>query len=193
MVYFALFREVLGIFELNIGICMTKRGYNVTIGLDHDEVAAKVNSDSGEVTIIKRGRVPDGMELVTIGKFSRQHTDAWIYLEKKLSTLEFAVANRMALMAGAYTNSLKPLSDESTICELTYKLGIGKNKVISVTKKLFDMGVFAKFDVKEVDVEYKKYWIFNPYLSFNGRFMDMSMKNLFKNTLPAKVMRGEIS
>jgi hypothetical protein len=62
-----------------------------------------------------------------------------------------------------------------------------------VVKKLFELGVFAKFDVVEVDMEYKKYWVFNPYLSFNGRVMETSMKNLFKNTLPAKVYRGEIS
>lgn len=193
MAYFVLFREKLGTFVVNVELFMAKRGYSVTVGLNHDEVAARVNSNSGEVIIIGKGRVPEGKEIVSIGKFSRCHTEAWIYLERHLSTLEFAVANRMALMAGAYTNSLRPLNDESTIFELTNKLGIGKNKVISVTKKLFDLGVFAKFDIKEVDVDYKKYWIFNPYLSFNGRFIDMSMKNLFKNTLPAKVMRGEIS
>lgn len=171
---------------------MAKIGYSVTVGLGHDEVAARVNSDTGEVVLLGKGRVPEGKELVSFGKFSRCHTDAWIYLEKRLSTLEFAVASRMALMAGAYTNSLMPLNDESTVVELSYRLGIGVNKAKSVTNKLFELGVFAKFDVKEVDVDYKKYWIFNPYLSFNGRVIDSSMRNLFRNTLPAKVMRGEI-
>jgi hypothetical protein len=85
-----------------------------------------------------------------------------------------------------------PLSDKSTVEELSRVMGIGVNKAKSVSKKLFDMGVFAKFDVREVDMEYKKYWIFNPYLSFNGRVIDTSMKNLFRNTIPAKVYRGEI-
>jgi hypothetical protein len=167
--------------------------YNVNVSLMNDEVAAKVNIATGEVVVLKKGhKLPEGFELAGMGRFNRQYPETWIYLEKKLSNLEFLVACRLGLWARAYTNSLMPLSDKSTVEELSRVMGIGVNKAKSVSKKLFDMGVFAKFDVREVDMEYKKYWIFNPYLSFNGRVIDTSMKNLFRNTIPAKVYRGEI-
>lgn len=171
-----------------------RKDYSVTVGLRHDEVAAKVNSVTGEVSVVSRGnKVPEGFELADMGKFFRNYPDTWKYLEKRMTNLEFAVACRLGLLAKAYTNSLMPLGDESTLVELSRVMGVGVNKVKSVSEKLFKMGVYAKFEVSEVDCEYKKYWVFNPYLSFNGRLIDTGMKNLFRNTLPAKVYRGEIS
>ncbi len=171
-----------------------RKDYNVTIGLNHDEVAAKVNSVSGEVTLVSKGnKMPEGFELAGMGKFVRNYPDTWKYMEKRMTNLEFAVACRLGLWARAYTNSLMPLGDESTLNELARIMGVGVNKAKAISEKLFKMGIYARFEVSEVDCEYKKYWIFNPYLSFNGRVIETSMKNLFKNTLPAKVYRGEIS
>ena len=172
-----------------------KSDYHMTIGLDNDQVAAKVNIGTGEVTVVDRGngKLPDGYEMVEMNKFSRHLPEVWNYLKKHLTNLEWVAATKMGYMACAYTNSLRHLNDQTTLMELSQAMDISVNRVSNVVKKLFELGVFAKFDVVEVDCEYKKYWIFNPYLSFNGRVIETSMKNLFKNTLPAKVYRGDIS
>ena len=73
-----------------------RRDYNVTIGLNHDEVAAKVNSVSGEVTLVSKGnKMPEGFELAGMGKFVRNYPDTWKYMEKRMTNLEFAVACRL--------------------------------------------------------------------------------------------------
>ena len=89
-------------------------------------------------------------------------------------------------MAEAYTNSLEPLNDETTINQLASLFGISRNKVTPTLKKLFQLGVYAKFEVVKPDVPYTKYWILNPFLSFNGRTLDSDIANLFIGTVIEK-------
>ena len=45
-----------------------------------------------------------------------------------------------------------------------------------------DYGVFGKFDVCLADKPYTRYWILNPFLSFNGTVIDSVIVKLFKGT-----------
>jgi len=174
---------------------MATRGkYTKLLELHHHQSAAIKDEITGDVTVFKKGngKIPQGKELVDNYIYKRYYSDAWQYLDGTLSALEFNVANRMAYKAHVHTNSLVPLNDNSTVLELSESLGVGKNSVIAICKKLFEKGVYARFAVHEHET-YKHYWIFNPYLAFNGRLIDTSMKNLFYNTTIAKIARGEYS
>jgi hypothetical protein len=47
---------------------------------------------------------------------------------------------------------------------------VGKNNINKVIEKLFKLGVIGKFEVCDSGVNiHHKYWIFNPYLHFNGK------------------------
>ena len=98
-----------------------KSDYHMTIGLDNDQVAAKVNIGTGEVTVVDRGngKLPDGYEMVEMNKFSRHLQEVWNYLKKHLTNLEWVAATKMGYMACAYTNSLRPLNDQTTLMELS--------------------------------------------------------------------------
>jgi hypothetical protein len=80
------------------------------------------------------------------------------------------------------TNSLKPLDDNITIHELMSYFDISEKKVKTTFKKLFELGVYGKFEVAKKNKDYTKYWIVNPYLSFKGKTIEKSITELFKGT-----------
>jgi hypothetical protein len=115
-----------------------KTEYSLEIGLKHNEKAAKLNVETGEIKIIENrpNNIPDGKEVFEPnGIFQKNYTVSWKYLESETSNLEFAAAMRMALMAKANTNSLEPLNDNATIDTLVEVLGVSENKVKVVLKK----------------------------------------------------------
>lgn len=118
--------------------------------------------------------------------FQKTYTKSWTFLKRVLNPFEFKVAFELALMAQAYTNSLEPLNDETTINQLANIFGISRNKVTPTLKKLFTLGVYAKFDVVKPDVPYTKYWILNPFLSFTGKTLDSDIAKLFVGTVIEK-------
>lgn len=126
------------------------------------------------------------------GKFLKSYTKSWKYLQEHFSALEFKAAYSLALMAKANTNSLEPLSDETTYQELTNILGVGKNSVDRTLKKLFDYGVYGKFEVEDKTKPYTKFWILNPYLSFSGRLLRSDVAELFEGTVIALHYKGKI-
>ena len=159
--------------------------YKATIELQHNEIPAVVNAETGEVIIKKRpNNIPDGKEIFEPkGLFQKTYTKSWVFLKSKLSAFEFSVAFELALMAKANTNSLEPLNDETTVNQLVDRFNISRNKVRPLFKKLFELGVYAKFEVAKQDNPYKKYWILNPYLSFTGKLIESDIAELFKGTL----------
>lgn len=159
--------------------------YERTIKLNHNEVVAKVNKETGEVTAVpsRNSNIPEDREIFEPSAYFRKDfTNSWKFLNKVLTPLEFKVAYTLALMAKATTNSLEPLNDDSTIPELMGALNISKNKVKPILEKLYRLGVYGKFSVAKIDKPYTKYWIYNPYLSFSGKIIDSSISSLFKNT-----------
>ena len=163
-----------------------KNKYTIELQLSHDEAAAKVNKDTGEITIIGKklvNNIPHDREVFEPNAlFKKSYTISWRYLHNNLSAIEFKAAYSLAMMAKANTNSLEPLSDETTYQELSKILGVGKNVVDRVLKKLFDYGVYARFEVADKRKPYTKFWLLNPYLSFDGKLIRSDIAELFKGT-----------
>lgn len=161
--------------------------YKQEIELNNDEIAAKINVATGEVIPLasKQKRIstnPNAIPFEPKTMFSRTYTLAWKLLKTQTSDTEFRVAFELALRAKAFTNSLEPLDEDVTVRELAEEFSIGVNSVTKLFKKLYDLGVYGKFEVANQDSYYKRYWVFNPYLSFNGKTIDKGISELFKLT-----------
>jgi hypothetical protein len=167
--------------------------YKTTMELKHHESAAIVDLNTGEVRTVKKrfNNIPEGKEIFEPNAlFRKDYTNSWNYLKRVLKPIEFKAAYTLALMAKAHTNSLEPLNDDTTIPELMELLDVSKNIVKPILNKLWDLGVYGKFDIKEADKPYTKYWIFNPYLSFNGRIISSDIARLFSKTHCAKAFNN---
>jgi hypothetical protein len=62
-----------------------------------------------------------------------------------------------------------------------------------VLDKLFQEGVYGKWEVVNADYVHTKYWAFNPYLGYNGSGVHYMTKNLFSHTMIAKISRTDRS
>lgn len=166
--------------------------YERTIKLQEDELPAKINVETGHVTTleIKKPNNPNLIPFEPTAIFSRSYTKSWEFLYYKTTDKEYKVAQYLAFKAKAFTNSLEPLSDDSTVREIAAAVGISKDKVTSIFNRLFDLGVYGKWEVSEIDKGKKKYWILNPYLSFNGKRIDKNIVTLFDNTAIAKAFKS---
>lgn len=159
--------------------------YTVEVGLTHNESAATVDLETGEINIqsVKVNNVPEDCIVFEPDAFGKKHyTTSWNYLKSETSNIEFAAAIRLSLMAKDNTNSLEPLDDNTTVENLVKVLGVSKNKVNSVLGKLFNLGVYGKFEVVDAEKGYTKYWLFNPFLSFSDKIIKSDIANLFKGT-----------
>lgn len=171
---------------------MKGKHYTKEIDLYHHEVPAALNPETGEIREIKssKKRNPD-MEYHNEDEvFQKFYTKAWRLLEEVLKDDKntFAVAFKLALRAEAFSNSLKPLHAESTSRYLAEVLNENKNTIKQIINKLYDLEVIGFFKVKDgannKDIEY---YIFNPYLSFNGKVISNSLETLFKHTKFANI------
>lgn len=164
--------------------------YLTTLKLQHNEVPAKINAETGEVTQIKQrvNNIPAGKVYVRQTNFSKVNTKTIKFLSEMLSNLELAIVFKMIGLADFDTNSMKPLSNDTTVRELADQFGIGINTVTKSFKRLFDLGVYAQFKIAKDGL--KEYWILNPYISFKGKFGDDSIWTNFKSTEIEKVFNS---
>lgn len=158
-----------------------------TIKLKHDEVAAKVNQSTGEIIELQQNmrsnNIPSDKEIhAPDGIFRKNYSASWLFLDKCLTDLEMRVVTRLCFMAKMNTNSLEPLNNEMAMTEVAEILGVHRHKAKKLVEKLFDLGVYAKFEVAKEDVPYTKYWVLNPYLSFSGRLIASDITRLFIGT-----------
>jgi len=119
--------------------------------------------------------------------FSKSYHVGWVYLKKVLNDRQFKIAGLMATMIKPNTNSLIPLGDETTLVELSSTFRVSRNIIKGDLKVLFDEGVYGRFEVTNDKYKFKKYWVFNPYLSQNGKYMSKDTVNLFSGTTIAKL------
>lgn len=162
--------------------------YKQSVTLKHNETLAKIDKETGEITEVKnRGGNPKASYHLPKAKFTKDYNAAMIYLSKHLTTEELGIVQRMIIRARPYTNSLNPLNDDSSLRTLAEEFKIGKNRVKRSLNRLFDLGVYGKFEVVESNKEYTKYWILNPYIAFNGKVIDKGIQQLFMNTDIAKI------
>lgn len=167
--------------------------YEETIKLHHNEVPAKINVETGIVSEIEKKTIPKGKENVVKfdpeALFSKHYNKAWEFLYYKLSPLEIKVALYLAMKAKAFTNSLEPLNDDTSVREISDLVGISVGKVKPVFERLFQLGVYGKFEIVEAKKGYTKYWVLNPFLSFNGATIQKGIVELFRGTQVALSLR----
>jgi hypothetical protein len=168
--------------------------YEKTIQLKHEEVAAKVNLDTGELKLLegRTNNIPTSKEIFEpSAMFGKYYQNSWNFLIKYLTSAELGIVATMCNMCDMNTNSLKPLDDNTTIHEIMQYFDISEKKVKDTFKKLFELGVYGRFEVADVTKDYTKYWIVNPYLCFRGRTIDKSISNLFKGTRVANAFKDK--
>ena len=156
------------------------------LNLKDNEIAAKVNAETGEITTLKTvlSSLPDNHEVwLPNSSFHKTYEATWNFLIKELKSDELKVVTIMSLMASANTNSLSPLNEELPITSLADYFKLDRSKIKKILNRLFDIGVFAKFEVSKTDVPYTKYWILNPYVSFKGKLVNSDIARLFHGTL----------
>lgn len=167
--------------------------YTKEIKLKHNEVAAKVNVETGEIKeVTKRpNNIPEGKEkFIADEMFAKNYTKSWNFLLDNLSAVELKIAIKMSVMAEINTNSLSPLDNNTTIRELSEFFDIGINGVKKVFKHLMDVGVYASFKYGHYQRGIVEEWIFNPYISFKGKLINSDIKELFNKTKVAKVFNS---
>jgi hypothetical protein len=166
---------------------MKKYDYSYQLELKHNEIPAIHNVETGEVTPIvpieyekKKAKTTELFE--PNARFQKNYIKSWNYLHDRLSALEFKVAHFLSQKAAPVTNSLAPLNDDTTVRDLAEEFSISTGKVKVVFEKLFKEGVYAKFELYQRGHEFTRYWILNPYLSFNGREIHLKTLELFRET-----------
>lgn len=173
---------------------MDKQKFKKEVSLYHDEVLMAVSQETGEIRDIKsrRNNIPEGSELIDPkALFKKDYSKSWFFLREVLTPIEYKAAHTLSMLAKANTNSLEPLNDESALKELMSVLGVSINKVRPILNKLFDLGVYGKFEVYKPEKPYTRSWIFNPYLSFMGRLVKSDIANLFRGTHCEKAFHDE--
>ena len=160
--------------------------YERTIKLLHEEVPAKLNKETGEFIILENlvNNIPENKKL--FGKkevgWRKSFDYSWEFLDEVLTDLELRVTQKLCRMAKMNTNSLEPLNDNTTQIMIAQEFNIDHRKSKKIFDKLYNLGIYAKFDIAKVDVSYTKYWILNPYLSFGGKLVESDIANLFIGT-----------
>lgn len=165
--------------------------YEQTIKLNHNEVAAKINVETGEVTQVNTNRL--NINLIKFepnALFKKKYNNSWQFLMREFTPLEVSATSYLVQLSQMNTGSLEPLNDSSTVRELSQLLNVSVNKVTNVLKKLFLYGVYGKFEVFNPDKPFTKFWIINPYLIFAGSDIDPEIIGLFKGTYIAKAFNN---
>lgn len=165
--------------------------YNQEIELYHHEVPAALNPETGEIREIVnhfgKKRNPNMSYHNNRKVFRKTYDNAWNLLRTQTTTREFGIAQVLALKAQAFTNSLKPLGEELTVIEIAEELGENRNTIMKVINKFFELGVIGMFSVSSKDKKVIRYWVFNPYLTFNGKIVEKGLSELFAETVYANV------
>lgn len=168
---------------------MKNHDYSVEVKLKHDETPAVINQRTGEIKTLGKKRNP-GMAYFNEGAvFQKVYTKAWLVLEKLVSKEEYLVAMKLGFRAKAHTNSLSPIGPELTKQALAEELGVDRKKVQAICDKLFDVGVIAYFEFSDEHQVRRCNWIFNPYLSFNGKVISQDIADLFEKSFLVKLLK----
>ena len=122
--------------------------------------------------------------------FHKSFKNSWAFLRRELTALEINAVISMVVLSSANNCSLEPLNDSTTIGEIANHLHISISKTKSVLKTLYEYGVYGKFEISIPDKPYTKYWILNPFLSFNGTVIDTIIFKLFKETHVGKSFKN---
>jgi len=165
--------------------------YETTLKLMHEEIPAKINKSTGEVTEVNRyvNNVPKTKSIFRQNDFSKVNNKAIKFLFDNCSKVEIAIVMQLVGLADYNSNSLKPLSDEVTVRDLADFFNISTKSVKSIFKHLYELGIYAQFKVCKDDM--KEFWILSPYMSFKGKLIDDALVANFKGTVLEKYFNSK--
>ena len=155
------------------------------IRLTDSQLAAKVDQETGEVIILKdyANNIPSGKSIFNNGFFRKPSVYGLEWMDKELSDIQIRIVNNLIRKMGR-DNTLEPLSDDSSLDELSAFLNVSKDTVRRHIKILFDKGVYGKFEAAKVNQGYSKHWMLNPYISASSKMVSDTITNLFRGTEP---------
>lgn len=169
--------------------------YKKEFNLKDNEAPAKIDLETGEMTLLqateKNIAKVKNINVVDFQHnelFQRTYIKSWNLLRTQTTDKEFKIATLLALKAKPFTNSLEPLNDDATSEFLASQFSVSRNGIKDIFDKLFKLGVYGKFELHDNPTNFKKYWIFNPYLSFNGNKIDKSILGLFEDSVYKSVV-----
>lgn len=163
--------------------------YTTEVKLNHNEIPAKINMETGEVlTISKRpNNIPEGKSKLDYDNFSIINNDMLRVLFDECNGSEIKVILHMVYMSEFGNNSLKPLNDELSHRELGKIFNLDHKTIKTILTRLKYMGVYLQLNITEVDGA-KEYWVLNPYISWKGRLKNDSLFITFANTRIVKLL-----
>jgi hypothetical protein len=164
-------------------------GYEELIKFKHNEIPAKINLETGEITELnpRKNNIPENRKLFlpeeNFDKIYYATHYVWEQLEGMLTDLEYRVARKLVSYGSMNNNSLKPLNDKVMMRDLAKEFNVGKNKVGPIFEKLFELGFYANVRVKDERYpDTHDFWALNPYLSFAGKTIHVGIISLFEHT-----------
>ena len=95
----------------------------------------------------KKNNIPKDMQTfgITEKGWKKSFDHSWDYLDTVLSDLEMRVVLKLCRMAEMNTNSLKPLSDETTQIEISETFNIDRRKAKIMFEKLYNYSTEKEF------------------------------------------------
>lgn len=161
--------------------------YEKIVTLKDDEVVNIVNKNTGEERLLDGQGNPDFR--VINQKFNKQSSAAWRLLHRQTTAAEFKVAGYMATLVNGPSNIIRPLCDELSYRQIGEILGVSHNRVKKMLDKLFKLGVYGRFEYYDEHEEHKKFWVFNPYLTRNGKGVLKETDSIFRGSQFALISR----
>jgi len=165
--------------------------YTKEVKLKHDEVAAKINTRTGEVIEVKQrpNNLPEGKSKLDYKKYHITNDLFATRVKGIFSYEEIGIVTYMSSIAEINTNSLKPLTNETSAVILGEKFGIDRKKVKKIFDKLFNWGVYLQLTYYSYSEDAKvTYWVLNPFISWKGNLKDDSIYTHFKDTNLTKLL-----
>lgn len=164
--------------------------YTKELKLEHNELPAKINQETGEVKVIKPrpNNIPEGQSFLDYKKFGMLNIELTKKLEKYFSNTELSIILKLINRCEFKTNSLKPFNDDTSVRLLAEEFNLSINTVPKVFKKLFDMGVYLQIKISE-DSTVNEYWVLNPYIFWRGKLKEDSLFTRFEKTDVTKLLK----
>lgn len=168
--------------------------YKKEIKLEDNEIPAIINKETGEIKALepRPNNFPEGK-----GKFkeyekyhiTNDRFNKVMLAGNFLSYEEVGIISYMSSIAEINTNSLYPLSNDSSTYQLQEWFNVDRKKIKKILDKFFRLGVFLEITYYSASQERElTYWVLNPNISWKGRLRDDSIFTHFKDTLVTKLL-----
>jgi len=168
--------------------------YTTQLKLDHNEIPAKINIETGEIKEIRKhvSNLPDGKSKLDYKRFHMKNDRlASVARDTKLLTYEdLGIIDYMCTISEMGTNSLKPLNSDTPTTIMVEKFGIDKRRIKPLFENLFKLGVYLEITYYSAREDREvTYWVLNPYISWKGRIKDDSMFNHFDDCIITRLIK----